>query len=98
MQIDQDRSPRTARLHEKLKTLEPTPPGMRELLSEIAELESRVRHIEPACMVYESLMKRIDQILPVGIDRNLLSHIEARKMLTEVRAEVSAAQLQVTKL
>lgn len=96
--IDSTKSPETARFAHKLRKLEQQIPGAEAFLEEIADFEQRTRRMIAENALYEALLRRIDHILPESIDRNHLSHIEARQLLTSVRAEVSGAQATVARL
>lgn len=89
--INPERSPESAKLERKLSKLYKEHKGLEQLVAEIALFEATMRESAAKIGVYESMTRRLQEICPMDVERNLLSQVEARQMLVKMRNEVRIA-------
>lgn len=90
--IDQARSPLTFEFERKNRRVLSNSPQLKQLVEVIADMEANALDARAKISTYDSLSRRLDEIIPRTIDANFMSQIESRQMLTKIREELSAAQ------
>lgn len=92
MTIDQATSPASAEFERKHQRFLRDVPGLRPLLESIADLEKIALDARARLKIHENLLLQLDRAIPRTIERDLLSHIEARQKVVGVMQLVVEAQ------
>lgn len=94
--VSQAQAPETAKLAKIIAKKFKGTPGAETLLHEIGLFEANLRSTLFQLETYKSMTRQLDALCPRTVDREMLTPVDMRRMLTDMRAVISAAQDTLT--